>query len=64
MDTLISAPRGRPLSVYADAGALDLLAPWTSGRQRSARLAAICARYHTLARQQPELTLAEWAVVV
>ena len=64
MDTLIAAPRGRPLSVYADAGTLDLLAPWTAGRQRSTRLAAICARYATLARQQPELRLEEWAVVV
>jgi hypothetical protein len=64
MDLSTAIPRGERLSVYADAGARDLLVPWTAGRQRSARLAAICARYHTLARQQPELTLAEWAVVV
>ena len=64
MDSFLPASRGRPLSVYADAGTLELLAPWGSGRQRSARLAAICARYATLARQQPELRLEEWAVVV
>ena len=64
MDPSIAIRRGERLSVYADAGARDLLVPWTAGRQRSARLAAICARYDTLARQQPELTLAEWAVVV
>jgi hypothetical protein len=43
---------------------LQLLAAWGSCRRRSARLAAICARYDTLASQQPELSLAEWAVVV
>ena len=64
MDPATAIPRGERLSVYADAGALDLLVPWTAGRQRSARLAAICARYATLARQQPELRLEEWAVVV
>ena len=64
MDPATAIRRGERLSVYADPGARDLLVPWTAGRQRSARLAAICARYDTLARRQPELTLAEWAVVV
>ena len=64
MDPATAIPRGERLSVYADAGALDLLVPWTAGRQRSARLAAICSRYDTLARQQPELRLEEWTVVV
>jgi hypothetical protein len=64
MDPATTIPRGERLSVYADAGALDLLVPWTAGRQRSARLAAICARYDRLARQPPELRLEEWAVVV
>jgi hypothetical protein len=64
MDTLIPAPRGRPLSVYADPGTLALLTPWGAGRQRPARLGALCARYDRLARQPPELRLEEWAVVV
>jgi hypothetical protein len=64
MHPATAIPRGERLSVYADAGARDLLVPWTAGRQRSARLTAICSRYDTLARQQPELRLEEWAVVV
>src|SRR5688500_7211540 len=60
----LAFPRGERLSVYADGLTLDLLVPWTAGRQRSAKLAAIVARYDTLARQQPDLRLEEWAVVV
>jgi hypothetical protein len=63
MDNL-AIPRGERLSVYADGLTLDLLEPWTAGRQRSARLATICARYDALARQRPDLRLEEWAVVV
>jgi hypothetical protein len=61
-----SAPaRGRRLSVYADAGTLELLAPWDVGRRRSARLAAILERYDTLATgRRPELDLHQWNVVL
>jgi hypothetical protein len=41
-----------------------MLTPWVSGRQRSARLAAILGRYQALAERQPELRLEEWAVTV
>ena len=61
-----SAPaRGRQLSVYADERTLDLLAPWASGRRRSARLAAILERYDALAiGRRPELDLHQWNVVL
>src|SRR5688572_7808288 len=72
MDTLIPAftgapgpARGRRLSVYADERTLELLAPWASGRRRSARLAAILERYDTLATgRRPELDLHQWNVVL
>ena len=72
MDTLTPAlvgspapARGRRLSVYADAGTLELLAPWDVGRRRSARLAAILERYDALAiGRRPELDLHQWNVVL
>jgi hypothetical protein len=57
--------RGQRLSVYADERTLELLAPWGSGRLRSARLAAIVERYDTLANsRRPELDLHQWNVVL
>ena len=57
--------RGRPLSIHADERTLELLAPWASGRQRSARLAAIIERYDTLATgRRPELDRHQWNVVL
>jgi hypothetical protein len=57
--------RGRPLSIHADERTLELLAPWASGRQRSARLAAIIERYDTLASSRcPELDLPQWNIVL
>ncbi len=66
MGTFRSAPppRGRAVSVYLPARAHRLLAPWSSGRQRSARLAAILDRYDALAGHRPRLDLHEWGVVV
>ena len=57
-------PRGQQLSIYLPAPALGLLAPWVGSRQRSARLSSILDRYAELADHRPELTLAEWGVVV
>jgi hypothetical protein len=63
--TLAAPARGRPLSIYANERTLELLAPWASGRQRSARLAAIIERYDALASsRRPELDLHQWNVVL
>jgi hypothetical protein len=56
-------PRGEALSVYLGGDALDLLRGWSSGRRRSARLAAILGRYGAIASAPPELTPAELAIV-
>lgn len=57
--------RGRQLAIFLPADALALIDPWTSARQRSARLAAICDRYGELTGQRPAgLDLHEWATAV
>jgi hypothetical protein len=57
-------PRGQQLSVYLPAHALEFLRPWAAGRQRSSRLAAIVERYDAVADQRPQLSKAEWGIVV
>jgi hypothetical protein len=57
-------PRGRAVSIYLGPSAHALLAPWTTGRQRSGKLCAIVDRYAELSDHQPEFTLQEWAVIV
>jgi hypothetical protein len=57
------AARGKGLCVYFDADALELLQGWSGGRQRSARVAAIIARYGAVASAPPELSEGELAVV-
>jgi hypothetical protein len=57
-------PRGQQLSIYLPAHTLGLLAPWVGSRQRSGKLSAIVDRYAGLADHRPELTLAEWGIVV
>jgi hypothetical protein len=52
------------MSIYAAADVLDAIEPWSGGRMRSARLAAIIDRYTALADRRPELDLAEWGIVV
>jgi hypothetical protein len=57
-------PRGQQLSIYLPAHALEVLRPWAAGRQRSSRLAAIVERYDAVADQRPQLSKAEWGIVV